>query len=206
VEKPAPVDHPVHDLLRRRWSPRAFTERAVSPADLASLLEAARWSPSCFNDQPWSFLLGLRGDETWQGIADVLVEKNRLWAAAAPVLMISMAHENFVQTGKPNRWAQYDAGQAVAHLTFEATARGLFVHQMGGFDAEAARRRFQIPPAQTPLAAIALGYPGDPDALPEPFAAREREARERVSAREFTFARRWGTPVAWPPGTTEHAP
>ena len=174
MEKPAQTEVPVHDLIRRRWSPRAFDARAVSREDLLRILEAARWSASCFNDQPWSFLVGEKGDPTWQGIHDVLVPANQAWAASAPVLLMSLAHENFVRTGKPNRHAQYDTGQAVAGLALEATALGLFVHQMAGFDAEAARTAFGIPPAHTPMAAIAVGYGADPDALPADLAERER--------------------------------
>jgi len=194
MEKPAPVDHPVHDLVQRRWSPRAFSPEPVSQADLLSVLEAARWAASCYNDQPWSFLVGRKEDDTWRGIHDCLVEGNRLWAREAPVLMLSMAHEHFVTTGKPNRHAQYDTGQAVSALALQATALGLFVHQMAGFDAEAARKTFSIPPAHTPMAAIALGHAGDPDRLPEKLAERERAPRDRVPVETFAFAGAWGRP------------
>ena len=192
MDNPAPVDHPVHELIRARWSPRAFSSEAVAPAAVLSLLEAARWSASCFNDQPWSFLVGFQGDETWQGLYDCLMPANRTWAGEAPVLMLAMAHEMFVQTGKPNRHAQYDTGQAVAALALQATAQGLFVHQMAGFDAEATRARFSIPANHTPMAALAIGRGGDPTTLPESLAERERAPRERVPVGTFTFAGKWG--------------
>lgn len=192
MDNPAPAEHPIQDLIARRWSPRAFADTLVSVEELRSLLEAARWAASCFNDQPWSFLVGRKGDETWQGIHDCLVPANQSWAGAAPVLMLSMAHEDFVQTGKPNRHAQYDTGQAVAGMAIEATARGLFLHQMAGFDATAARERFKIPPRQTPMAAIALGHAGDPGTLPGPLAERERAPRDRVPISVFTFHGHWG--------------
>lgn len=195
MQKSAPADYPVHDLMRRRWSPLAFLPEAVTEAQLLSMLEAARWAASCFNDQPWSFLVGRKDDDTWQGICDCLVEANRVWAASAPVLMLSLAHEDFVQSGKPNRHAQYDTGQAVAGLALQATALGLYVHQMGGFDAAAARERFAIPERQTPMAAIAVGRIGRPDSLPEPLAERERAERERLPVATFTFAGAWGTPA-----------
>ena len=195
MEHPAPVDRPIHDLIRRRWSPRAFGAEAVAPEQVLRVLEAARWSASCFNDQPWSFLVGFQGDETWQGVYDCLVEPNQAWAGEAPVLMLAMAHELFVQTGKPNRHAQYDTGQAVAALALQATDLGLFVHQMAGFDADAARTRFSIPENHTPLAAIALGHGADPDSLPESRAAGERAPRERVPVSTFTFAGTWGRPA-----------
>ena len=192
MEKPAPIDHPVHELIQRRWSPRAFGGEAVEPEQVLSVLEGARWAASCFNDQPWSFLVGFRGDETWQGIHDCLVPANQSWAGEAPVLLLAMAHEMFVETGKPNRHAQYDTGQAVASLALQATDLGLYVHQMAGFDPEAARTRFSIPANHTPMAAIALGHGGDAGALPEPLAERERAPRERVPVSTFTFAGKWG--------------
>jgi len=197
MEKPAPVDHPVHDLVSRRWSPLAFASDPVAPEQVLRVLEAARWAASCFNDQPWSFLVGFRGDETWQGLHDCLVPANQAWAGEAPVLLLAMAHERFVATGKPNRHAQYDTGQAVASLALQATAQGLFVHQMAGFDADAARTRFSIPANHTPMAAIALGHAGDPDALPEALAERERGPRERVPVSTFTFAGAWGRPATF---------
>ena len=197
MEKPAPIDHPVHELIQRRWSPRAFGGEAVEPEQVLSVLEGARWAASCFNDQPWSFLVGFRGDETWQGIFDCLAAGNQGWAGAAPVLILSMAHEDFVQTGKPNRHAHYDVGQAVSAMALQATALGLQVHQMAGFDPEAARTRFSIPPRQTPMTAIALGYAGDPDALPEDLAKVERAPRDRVPLTAFAFSDARGTPVSF---------
>ncbi len=196
MEKPAPADHPIHELIARRWSPRAFSSEAVKRADLLSLLEAARWAASCFNDQPWSFLVGEKGDGTWQAIHDVLVPANQAWAGSAPVLMLSLAHGSFVRTGKPNRHAQYDVGQAVGGMALQATARGLFVHQMAGFDADAARAAFSIPPAHTPMAAIAVGYGAEPDTLPPDLAEREAAPRDRVPVSSFTFAGSWGEPAA----------
>ncbi len=192
MDKPAPADHPVHDLIGGRWSPYAFSSEAVAREQVLSVLEAARWAASSYNAQPWSFLVGLKGDETWQGVYDCLVDANRAWASEVPVLMLSMAHETFPWNGKPNRHAQYDTGQAVAALALQATDLGLFVHQMAGFDAEAARTRFAIPPGHTLMAAIALGSAGDPDTLSVPPAARERAPRERGAVSTFTFAGQWG--------------
>lgn len=192
MKKPAPAVHPIHELIRHRWSPHAFSSQPVSRQDLLTVLEAARWAPSCYNDQPWSFLVGIQGDDTWQGIRDCLVEGNRVWAAQAPVLMVSLAHERFVRNGKPNRHAQHDVGQAALALSLQATELGLFVHQMGGFDAEALRKRFSIPPDHTPMAAIALGHAGESETLPEHLAQREHAERERVPLEVFTFSGAWG--------------
>jgi len=137
----APVDYPVDDLVRRRFSPRAFSERAVPPQTLRSLLEAARWSPSCFNEQPWSFLVATHAEPAeFARMLSCLMEKNQLWAKHAPVLMLSVASKTFGHNGKPNRHAAHDVGTAAAWLTVQATAMGLFVHQMAGIDPEKARQ------------------------------------------------------------------
>src|SRR4051812_10829344 len=131
------TQHPIHDLLGNRWSPRAFApDRLIEPATLRSLLEAARWSPSSSNGQPWSFLVAPKQDAAeFQKMLGCLVEANQVWAKTASVLMISVAAKNFEHHNKPNAHYAYDTGASVAHLTFEAAARGLYVHQMAGFDA-----------------------------------------------------------------------
>src|SRR4051794_15453515 len=115
----ADVQHPVHDIIRRRWSPRAFDpNRPVSADQLHTLLEAARWAPSSFNEQPWAFLVATHDDpDGFRMMLSCLMEKNQQWAKDAPVLMISVAHKTFTKTGAPNRHAFHDVGQAVANLT-----------------------------------------------------------------------------------------
>src|ERR1700737_2358378 len=84
MEKIAETQCPIHDLLRRRWSPRAFADRPVEPEKLCSLLEAARWAPSSFNEQPWFFLVAIREDrEEFNRMLSCLVEGNVAWAQKA---------------------------------------------------------------------------------------------------------------------------
>jgi nitroreductase len=191
--------HPIHDLLRRRWSPRAFDpNRPVEPAKLRSCLEAARWAPSSNNEQPWAFLVAT-GDqpEAFAKMLACLVEKNQAWARNAPVLMIAAASQVFTRTGKPNRHALYDVGAAVACLTLEATEQGLHLHQMAGFSHEKARESFAIPESAEAVAAIAMGYLGDPHSLPEDLRQRELTPTTRKPIGEFVFAGRWGAPAEW---------
>ena len=136
----------MHELLEKRWSPVAFSPRAVEAEKLRSVLEAARWAPSSFNEQPWVFLVSTKDDrEAYERLQGLLVEGNRVWAQFAPVLMLSVAKLNFALNGKPNRHALHDVGAASAYLTMQATALGLYVHQMAGYDVERARREFSIP-------------------------------------------------------------
>jgi nitroreductase len=196
LEKPALAQYPIHDLLRRRWSPRAFSSQSVSPAQLASLLEAARWAASCFNQQPWFFVVATRDHpQDFSRLLDCLVESNQAWARQAPVLMLSVAKLTFDQNGHANRHALHDVGQAAANLTVQATAMGLVVHQMAGFDTDKARTAFGIPDGYEPVAALAVGYQGDPAALSPKLREREEAPRTRKPLRDFVFSGRWGAPT-----------
>ena len=201
MEHAARTEFPVHDLIRCRWSPRAFAGRPVEPEKLRSLLEAARWAPSSFNEQPWAYLVATREEpEQFARLLSVLLEGNRAWAQKAPVLMLSVAKLRFDHNGNPNRHAFHDVGLATANLVTQATAMGLSVHQMGGFDAEKAREVFAIPEGWEPVAAIALGYPGDASALPGRLRDFELAPRTRKPLEEFVFTGRWGqtSPVVTP--------
>jgi len=194
-QKPATTRVKLHDLIQARWSPRAFDpDRPVSPDDLLALLEAAHWAPSCFNDQPWRFVVcNKAADETgWHNALSVLAEKNRRWAKNAPVLMLAVAMENFNHNGQPNRWAMYDTGAASVSLCLQATALGMSVHQMGGFDAEQAREVFKLPGDCRPMAMMAVGYQAEADVLDNDFKEAESAARSRAALNERFFAGQWG--------------
>lgn len=194
MEKLADNQHPIHELIQRRWSPRAFADRAVDNETLCSLLEAARWAPSSYNEQPWSFIVATNQQpDEFQRLLSCLVEFNAAWAQHAPVLMLSVAATQFERNAKPNRHAFHDVGLAVENLVLQATALGLVAHQMAGFDVEKARAVYEIPESHEPVAAIALGYPGDADALPESLRDREKEPRARKPLEAFVFSGRWGS-------------
>lgn len=196
MQKPAPADHPIHELLRTRWSPRAFSEKPVPPEVLRSLFEAARWAPSSNNEQPWAFLVATKDEPEFHArLLSTLVEFNQAWAKHAPVLGIAVSELEFARTGHPNRNAFYDTGAAVADLTAEATARGLFVHQMAGFDPHKAIELFHIPKGWEPIAAFVIGYPRDPQNLPENLREREFGPRSRKPLAEFVMSGRWGEPA-----------
>jgi nitroreductase len=193
MNKPAATDISLHELIRNRWSPRAFAEKSVPAEDLRSLFEAARWAPSSNNEQPWAYLVATKEDpENFAKMLGVLVEFNAAWAKNAPVLGLSVAHLKTARDGKLNRVALHDVGSASAQLTSEANARGLQVHQMAGFDADRARHAFTIPPDWEPVAAMAIGYPGDPESLPEKLRERELAPRTRKPLTEFVMTGGWG--------------
>jgi nitroreductase len=199
MEKPAETVHPVHELIRRRWSPLAFADKPVEPEKLQSLCEAARWAPSAFNEQPWRFVVCMRDNPAdHRRFVECLVEGNVPWAQHAPVLMLSVAKRTFSHNGSPNRHAWHDVGLAVENLILQATALGLFVHQMGGYDAAKARAAFGIPEDYEPVAAIAVGYPGEADRLPAPLKERERAARTRKPLDALIFEGQWNQPASAP--------
>lgn len=192
MNRSAETDHEVHALLKERWSPYGFSDRDVSPGDLASLFEAARWAASSFNEQPWRFLVALKRDpEEFAKALSCLVEPNQAWAKAAPVLVISAARMTFTRNDKPNRVAIHDLGLAAANLTLEATARGLVVHQMGGILPERAKEVYGIPEPFEVLTALAIGYVADPSTLPEELQSRDTAPRTRRALKEFVFSSAW---------------
>ena len=192
MENPAALDHPVHSLIERRWSPYAFADKPVDPADLHSLLEAARWAPSSFNEQPWRFIVATRDDpENFQRLLDCLVPGNREWAGKVPVLMLSVAALSFAKNGKPNRHALHDVGLASAMLALQATNIGLGVHFMAGFDGNKARESFAIPDDFEPAAAIAVGH-----RLAEP-AANSPSPPQRRPVDAFAYAGAWESPAPY---------
>jgi nitroreductase len=198
MQKVAPADYPVHELISHRWSPRAFSNEPVAPEILRSLFEAARWAPSSSNEQPWAFLVGTKDDpEGHARLLSTLVEFNQAWAKQAPVLVISVSELEFARTGQPNRNAFYDTGAAVAKLSIEATSRGLFVHQMAGFDPHKAIEVCNIPKGWEPISAFVIGYPGDPQALPESLRERELAPRSRKPLTDFVMSDNWGTAASF---------
>jgi nitroreductase len=192
-EKLAETDTPINALLAHRWSPRAFESRAVEPEKLRALFEAARWSASSGNVQPWHFLIGTKDNpDGFKKVLECLVESNRVWAKNAPVLGLSAAAVKFPDSQQDNRYALHDVGQAMAYLTVEAMDQGLFVHQMGGILPDKARESFEIPERYEVVAGFAIGYRGDPSSLPDKLRERELAPRVRKPLQEFVFSGQWG--------------
>ena len=186
--KHAPTEAGVDESIRRRWSPRAFADKEVSSDTLKAIFEAARWAASSSNEQPWRFLVGRRGDETYEKIFNSLVEFNQSWAKSAPVLMLSVAKKTFTAKGNPNRTALHDTGAATANLTLQATASGLHTHSMAGFDSDQVRASFAIPSDYEIGAVTAIGYFGDPATLPEHLLKIEVAPRQRKALEEIVFS------------------
>lgn len=192
--KSADTQYPLLHVISERWSPRSFSPLEPEKSVLMRLFEAARWAPSSSNGQPWFFLVGTsENPETHEKILSTLNPGNALWAKNAPVLVIAVM--NALRTnGKPNRWAPYDLGQAVANLAVQATAEGLYVHQMAGFNRQTAAELFHLPEGYEAMTAIAIGYLGRAEALEDELYDKEVAPRDRKDFSEFVFTGEWGKP------------
>ena len=187
LKKAPAVDGVVPEILHR-WSPRAFADREVSEKDLRTIFEAVRWTASSFNEQPWRFFVGRKGDETYKKILESLVPFNQSWAGKAPVLILGVAKTKFTHNGEPNRAALFDLGAASTTLALQAAALGLHVHQMAGLNEDAARKAFNVPADYIFGSAIALGYQGEPDSLPQDQMKKQETAkRTRKELGEFVW-------------------
>lgn len=195
--KVSDTQHSIAAALQQRWSPLAFSQQPVEAEKLRQVLEAARWAASSYNEQPWSFIVATQEHpEAFDRLLSCLAEGNQEWAKQAPVLLLSVAKLHFERNGSENRHALHDVGAAAANLAIQATELGLFIHQMAGFDVEQARQVYGIPEGYAPVAAIALGYLGDPDRLSERLQQRELAPRIRKPLTSFVFSDRWNQPAA----------
>lgn len=198
LEKNAVTSVPIHDLLLRRWSPRAFdANRPVSRAQLAALLEAARWAPSCNGVEPWRYLIWdrTRDSEGFEKAFECLSDSNKLWVKNVPLLMLSIASSDPLPPDRPNRWTQHDVGMASMSIVLQAVALGLAAHQMAGYNVDKMRAAFSIPAEFTPMALIAVGYQAEPDVLDEATKKKELTVRARKSLGERFFEGGLGKPV-----------
>lgn len=195
MEKPANTLLEIHPVLKKRWSPRAFRDQAVTNEQLHRIFEAARWAPSSHNDQPWRFIVGTKGDDTWNKLYECMVEFNQKWAGNAPVLILAVGKKISDKTGKDNQVFMYDVGQSMAYITFQLEHEGLVAHQMGGFSKGKATELFSIPEDHAPLVMMAIGYQDTPDTLPADFAKMEKAPRSRRPVGELVFSGSFGNPA-----------
>jgi nitroreductase len=191
------ANHSILPVFIERWSPYVFEPRAIEREKLLSCLEAARWAPSSYNEQPWTFILAERNETAeFERILECLVEANRAWAKNAGVVILTVVSKVFSKNGKPNRAAEHDIGLAAGNMVLQATALGLQGHQMIGIEAANARATYAIPESHEALTAIAIGYPAvvKPNST-DPLAQRDAARRGRKPLSEIVISRTWGRPA-----------
>ncbi len=193
--KKANTDYPIHEFIENRWSPYKFLpDRIIPREDLLSLLEAARWAPSSYNEQPWRFIIAPKEQtDEFEKLLLCLVKANQVWAKNSSILMLGITHLTFDRNGKENKAAMHDLGAAVSHLSFEATTRGISVHQMIGIEPQKAREIYAIPENYEVLIAIAIGYPDLNETATDPLSLRDRTPRARKTISEVVFNKVWGS-------------
>lgn len=198
MRKTATTQVAINEIIANRWSGRAYdAARPVTREQIVALLEAARWAPSCYGDQPWRFVVWDKNTDaaSWQQAFECLVPGNQGWAKDAAVLLLVCADTLFNHNGQPNRWAQYDTGAAVENLCLQAQALGLMAHQMGGFDPAKARAVAAIPEQFTLMAMVTVGYAADMSSVSAEARERELAPRQRRELKELFFASGWGKPI-----------
>ncbi len=198
MQKPAITSVSIQEVIANRWSGRAYdANKQVSHEQIIALLEAARWAPSCFGDEPWRFIVWNKNADaaSWQRGFDCLVPSNQSWVKDAPVLVLVCAGSLFGHNQTPNRWAQYDTGAAAENLCLQASSMGLMAHQMGGFNADKTREDFAIPAQITPMAMLAVGYAADIATVTGEALTREMAARKRKPLGELFFTETWGKAI-----------
>ena len=197
-DKKIDTQEKIDDLLAKRWSGRAYdVNRQVTQQDIISLLEAARWAPSCFGDEPWRYIVCDKAinEAAWDKAFACLAEGNQSWAVNAPILILALANTIFSHNDNANRWAQYDTGAATMSLCIQASSLGLMVHQMGGFSADKAADVFSIPDQYTSMAMMTVGYQLAKDKINEELLERESSERKRNPLAEQFFDGEWGKPI-----------
>lgn len=192
MNKDAQTDRALLKEIKKRWSPRAFSSRSVDKNILIDIIEAARWSASGYNEQPWRFIVGIKGKgAAWQKIYEALMDMNQLWCRNAPVLLLMTAKKTFTHNGSPNPWYQYDLGQTAAYISMQAMKNEIYVHQLGGLDTKKAQESFNIPEDFEALTAMALGYLGNADDLPQNLKEMELRERTRKGLETIVYSEKW---------------
>jgi len=179
-------DYPVEPLLVKRWSPYALSGEPITRDQLMTLLDAVRWAPSSYNEQPWRVIYALRDTEAWEPMFNLLVPPNQAWAVNAAALFLFVGKKTFSMNGKPNPVFKYDVGSAWQNLALQATAMGLCAHGMGGYNANQAPAVLGIPDEFEPCAMAAVGHPGNVNDLPEDRRDGERP-KGRKAIEEYAF-------------------
>ncbi|NER06095.1 MAG: nitroreductase family protein [Okeania sp. SIO3C4] len=188
-DKPEPdVLNEIHPLIRRRWSPRGFSDKPITEDIAMSLFEAARWAPSSYNEQPWRFIYAMKNDEeAFQKLCSCLVPGNVEWAKNAPMLVLAVAKKTYSHNGKHYRHSMHDLGLALGNFTVEATSRDLYLRQMGGFVVDKSREVFEIPNDYEPATMVAVGYLGSVESLTDNFVKTEYKQQVRKPIEELVF-------------------
>jgi nitroreductase len=187
ITKPAKTDHPINEIIAKRWSARAFSTRPVERAKLLSVLEAARWAPSSRNEQPWRYIVFTNDNPDKLKKAQSVLKDINNYAKRAPILICAITKKTYSDNGNYNRLHFHDLGAANENMFLEAFNQGLIMHEMGGFDVQKAREVFNIPDDFEAGIMIAIGYQDVHQVLPQSLRQKAHLPRERKPLSETYF-------------------
>ncbi len=180
ILKNAQNEYPILDIIAKRWSPRAYSEKSVEKDKLLSLFEAARWTASSFNEQPWKFIVARKEDSIkFNKALELLNDFNISWAKKSPIIILALAKKYFDHNGKENKHSFFDLGAAINSLSLQAISMDLYIHQIAGFDEQKAVEFFNICVDWQPAVVFTVGYIGNVYDLPENLQKSELKERTR---------------------------
>jgi nitroreductase len=185
--KIAKTTYPVLDVIKNRWSARAFSSKDISDEELNTLFEAASWAASANNEQSWQYIYAKKGTEAFDTIWNCLLPGNQPWAKHAAALIVAVARKTFEANNTLNAYAGHDLGMANAHLLLQARAMNIYCHPMAGFNKIKLTENLNLSENQDAFCVIATGFLAEAETLEEPFKTRELTARKRKNISEFTF-------------------
>ncbi len=176
----------INSVITERWSPYSFTDRTLEREELLLILEAAKYAPSSYNEQPWRFLHATSDDKKrFNDFLSFLADANKVWAQYVPVLMVVLAKKLVSHTGRDNYYALHDTGMATANMLVQATSMGVSMHIMGGFSHDAVREHLHIGEDLVPVSMIAAGYQGKNEKLAAEYSGRDKARRSRRGLNEY---------------------
>ena len=193
MKKIADTEVDIAPLIAERWSPRVFDpDFMMDDNSVKSILEAARWAPSCFGDQPWKFVIFHKKDAlSWVKALNCLSVGNQNWAMDTSLLICVCANKNFKHNKNVNKWAKYDSGAAAENICLQSTHMGLAAHQMGGFDSDKIRNLANIPVEFDVMSFIAIGKPLSKDLMSKEQLEAEAASRKRLKLNEIYYENEW---------------
>lgn len=178
----------INELIANRWSPRSFdNSKSLSNEQITQLLEAARWSASSMNEQPWRFMVWNRNDnsEGFQKVFECLSEGNQKWCKNVNTFILAAAYQK-LSNGDVNASAQFDTGLAVGNMLIQAVSMGLSTHPMGGYDKQKLKEQFSLSDDLVQYAIIAVGYQAEAEKLDDAaLIRREKSSRQRKEISEL---------------------
>lgn len=175
IRKPKPK-YPIIKEIAERFSPRFFSEEKITQKEIDKIFEAARLTPSAYNNQPWLFYWAQKGDKIFDKLFSCLSSYNQGWAKTAPFLVLCCFTEES-ERGK-NPYAVYDLGAAVISLILQAKAAGIYARQMALFDHGKVKKLFKLEKNYQPFIIVTLGKIGN--YLQAPQEIIEKDSKKKV--------------------------